>query len=308
LTSTYALRRRIRQVMVRAGLREALSLSFASQSDLDLMGHSDPVRVANPPSAAEPYLRTSLLPNLLRALSRNFYRGVRGAALFEVGHVFRMRSEAGEHVDERELVACVLAGSTGEGIHTDRRELDFFDAKGALETLMDGLAITEWAIGEPAGHPFHPARSAAVTVGGLAAGALGEVHPRLAESLDLTGRVSVFELDVGLLAGFAGRPQPFRDIPRFPPVRRDLAFIVDEGVPAGAVGEAIREAGGPLVDTVVLFDVFTGRPVPDGKKSLAFSVDFRAPDRTLTDEETDQAVAAIVAHLAGEFGAELRAG
>jgi phenylalanyl-tRNA synthetase beta chain len=305
---TYALRRRVREALVRAGLREALSLSFASPADLELMGHRQAVRLANPPSAADPFLRTSLVPNLMKALSRNFYRGVRGAALFEVGHVFGSGADGAASVDEREVVACALAGSAGEGVHVPRRELDFFDAKGALESLMEGLGITEWGIGEPAGPPFHPARSAGVLVGGRSAGVLGEIHPRVAERLDLIGRVAAFELEVGVLAPLAGRGQAFRDIPRFPPLRRDLAFLVDERVPAGAIGDAIRQAGGALVDTVVLFDVFRGGSIPDGKKSLAFSVDFRAPDRTLTDEEAEQAVAAIVARLAEDFGAELRAG
>lgn len=305
---TYALRKRIREALVRAGLREALSLSFASPADLELMGHTRAVMLANPPSAADPFLRTSLIPNLLKALSRNFYRGVRGAELFEVGHVFRLGEEGGAPVNEREVVACALCGSAGDGVHVPRRELDFFDAKGALESLMDGLGITEWRLGEPAGPPYHPARSANVLVGGLSAGALGEIHPGIGEHLDLAGRVAAFELEVGVVAPFAGRAQPFRNIPRFPPVRRDLAFLVDEQVPAGAVGDAIREAGGPLVVTVVLFDVFRGGSLPEGKKSLAFSVDFRALDRTLTDDEAEQAVAAIVARLARDFGAELRAG
>jgi phenylalanyl-tRNA synthetase beta chain len=307
---TYSLRRRVREALVRAGLREALSLSFASAGDLELMGHpkAKAVRLANPPSAADPFLRTSLIPNLLKALARNFYRGVRGAELFEVGHVFCPGEEGGAPVVEREVVACALSGSAGEGVHVSRRELDFFDAKGALETLMDGLGITDWGIREPADPPFHPARSANVIVGGLSAGAVGEIHPGVAERADFTGRVAAFELEVGVLAPFAGRARPFRDIPRFPPVRRDLAFLVDENVPAGALGDAIREAGGPLIDTVVLFDVFRGGSLPEGKKSVAFSVDFRAPDRTLTDEEAEQAVAGIVARLASDFGAELRAG
>jgi phenylalanyl-tRNA synthetase beta chain len=209
-------------------------------------------------------------------------------------------------VNEREFVACALSGAAGESVHVGAREFDFFDAKASLETLMENLGIADWTLGDPAGAPFHPARSAGVMIGGLSAGTVGEIHPRVAGQLDLTARVAAFELEVGVLAPFAGKPRPFRDIPRFPPVRRDLAFLVDDDVPAGAVGDAIREAGGGLVDTVVLFDVFQGGSLPKGKKSLAFSVDFRAADRTLTDAEAERAVAAIVARLASDFGAELR--
>jgi phenylalanyl-tRNA synthetase beta chain len=305
---TYMLRRRIRQALVRAGLREALSLPFASSSDLQLMGHQEAVRVANPPSADEPFLRTSQVPNLLEALGRNVYRGVRGAALFEVGRVFRPGARDEQPVEEREFVAAALTGPAGEEIHSERREFDFFDAKGALEALMAGLGIAEWTVGEPAHAPFHPARSATVLVAGLPAGVVGEIHPRVATGLDLPPRVGVFEVDVGVLAPHAGRSRPFRDIPRFPPVRRDLAFVVDEDVPAGAAAHALWEAGGELVDDVVLFDVFTGDPLPQGKKNLAFSVDFRAPDRTLRDEEAERAVAAIVDRMRRDFGAEFRTG
>jgi phenylalanyl-tRNA synthetase beta chain len=303
---SYQVRRRIRQVLVRAGLRESLSLSFASPTDLELMGHDQAVRLANPPSADEPFLRTSLVPNLLKALARNISRGVRGATLFEVGRVFRLGASKGSLVDEREFVAAAVTGPAGEGVHSERRQLDFFDAKGTLEALMTGLGIEEWSVGGPAGRPLHPARSAEILIAGLPAGVVGEIHPGIANRLDLPERVGVLELDVGILAPAASWQRPFTDIPRFPPIRRDLAFLVDEETPAGTVAEALQEAGGELVDAVVLFDVFAGEPIPAGKKNLAFSLELRAPARTLTDEEAERAVAAIVERLRRDFGADFR--
>jgi phenylalanyl-tRNA synthetase beta chain len=303
VTPAYAFRRRIREALVRVGVREALSLSFASAEDLELMGEGEGVRLANPPSG-DPYLRTSLLPNLLRALARNVARGVRGAALFEVGRVFR----PGDPVDEREAVAAALTGPLQQGVNTESRQADLFDAKGAVEALMDGLAIGGWRLGDPAGRPLHPARSAWVLVGGDRAGFVGELHPRLAERFDLPARVALFELDASLLSTHASRTVSYREVPRFPPVRRDLAFVVDSAAPAGEVKDEIAGAVRDLVDSVILFDVFTGPPIPEGKKSLAFSVDFRAPDRTLTDREADEAVRRIAEALADRFGAELRSG
>ena len=300
---SYALRRRIRETLVRAGLREAVSLSFASASDMELMGDEGGIRLANPPSADEPFLRTSLIPNLLRALTGTLYRGARGAALFEVGHVFR----AFHPIDEREVVAVALTGPAGEGLHGDARELDFLDAKGALEALMEALSL-DWSLGEPQGRLFHPGRSAEVLLGGEVAGVIGELHPALARGLDLPGRVALFELDVQLAASHVGPGATYRDVPRYPPVRRDLAFTLDSGVPAGVVRMALEEAAGDLLDSCVLFDVHTGPPLPEGKKSLAFSIDFRASDRTLTDDEASAAVARVVEHLSREFGAELRSG
>jgi phenylalanyl-tRNA synthetase beta chain len=303
-SESYQLRRRIRDALVRSGHREATSLSFASAADLELMADDAAIAVANPPSGEEPFLRTSLIPNLLRALGRNASRGVRGVALFEVGHVFHQ----GEPVAEREAVAIVLNGPAGQAVDTDRHEFDFFDAKGSLEALLAALAVADWDLGEPPPGPWHPARSASVKLGDRPVGVVGEIRPDLAASFDLVGRVAAFEVDADALAERADRARAFVEIPRFPPVHRDLAFVVDLDVPAGRIHDAIREAGGPLMDRVVLFDVFEGGSIAEGKKSLAFSVDFRAPDRTLTDEEAERAVEGIVRRLSEAFGAELRAG
>jgi phenylalanyl-tRNA synthetase beta chain len=304
LAPEHAFRRRVREALVRSGLREALSLSFATPADLELMGHDGAIAVANPPSADEPFLRRSLVPGLARALARTMSRGARGAALFEVGHVFH----PADPVNEREMVSLLLAGPADDGLYADGRSFDFFDAKGALEALMTALAIPVWTLAGPLDRPFHPARSAAVVVADESAGGIGELHPRVAGRLDLPARVAVVELDVGVLAAHAGSGATYRDIPRFPPVRRDLAFTVDAAIPTAAVRSALQEAGGELIGAVLLFDVFEGDPLPAGTRSLAFAVDIRATDRTLTDREADGVVAAIVDRLARDFGAELRSG
>jgi phenylalanyl-tRNA synthetase beta chain len=304
LAPAHAFRRRVREALVRSGLREALSLSFSTPADLELMGHEGAMVVANPPSADEPFLRRSLVPGLVRALARTMSRGARGAALFEVGHVFH----PADPVDEREMVSFVLAGPADDGLYADGRAFDFFDAKGALEALMESLSIEGWSLTQPLGRPFHAGRSAGVDVAGDPAGTIGELDPRVARRLDLPARVAVVELDVEVLAARAGSGATYRDIPRFPPVRRDLAFTVDAAVPAAAVRAALEEAGGDLVGAVLLFDVFEGDPLPAGKRSLAFSIDIRATDRTLTDPEADGVVAAIVERLSRDFGGELRAG
>jgi phenylalanyl-tRNA synthetase beta chain len=301
---SHAFRRRVREAMVRAGHREALSLSFASAEDLELMVHRDAIRVANPPSANEPFLRTSLLPNLLRAVARNGARGLRGVALFEVGHVFRQ----GDPVDERESIAVVMNGPAGEVVNADHHEFDFYDAKGSLESLLESLAIGGWELGDPPGSPWHPGRSAMLQVAGRPLGVLGELRPDAVAMFDIVGRLAAFELDVGVLAEHAERARTLKEIPKFPPIHRDLAFVVDADVAAGVIQRAIEETGGDLLDRVVLFDVFEGEPVPEGRKSLAFALEFRAPDRTLTDEEAERAVHAIVERLAQDFGAELRVG
>jgi phenylalanyl-tRNA synthetase beta chain len=309
---TYALRRRTRAALARAGLREALSLSFASDADLDLTGDRPGVRLANPVSSEEPYLRASLLPGLLRAAGRNAAQGVRGVALFEVGHVFALgHPDVGPPapVFEREFAAGVLSGAADAGYPSERRGYGFSDAKGAVESFMEAMAIASWDLAERASRPpLHPARGASVVVRGERVGMLGELHPRVIERLDLPAGVAVFELDLTALAERVDQPRGFREVPRFPPVRRDLAFLIDESVPVGLIRDGILRAAEGLADQVVLFDVFSGDPLPDGKKSVAFSLDFRAPDRTLTDEEAQDAVRKIVADLASSLGAELRTG
>jgi phenylalanyl-tRNA synthetase beta chain len=145
-----------------------------------------------------------------------------------------------------------------------------------------------------------------VVVDGERIGMVGELHPKIAERLDLPGRVAVAELEVRNLMRLSTPDLQVRDVPRFPPVRRDLAFVVQASVAAGAVQAALEEAAGGLLDSVLLFDVHEGAPLSPGTKSLAFSVDLRAPDRTLTDAEAAEVVEAIAARLAADFGAELR--
>jgi phenylalanyl-tRNA synthetase beta chain len=301
---TYAFLDRARRLLVRAGLREVEIIPFASGADLALTGDRDAIRITNPIQADEGWLRTRLLPGLLRAVRRNLHRQVRSAALFEVGTVFRM---VDGHPLERPMAAFAMTGAADPGWTGGDRAFDFFDAKGTVEALMGELGVS-WSLGEPLGRPFHPGRSAAVLVGGEVVGSLGEIHPAVAESLDLTGRVAVAELEIGELMHAAVGAFTVSGVPRYPPARRDVAFVLPADALAAAVQAAIEEAAGELLGSCLLFDVFEGGSLPAGTKSLAFSLDLRAPDRTLESEEADAAVAAIAERLARDFGAELRSG
>jgi phenylalanyl-tRNA synthetase beta chain len=305
LTLEQRLRRRIADLLAGAGLWEAQSFPFASAADLEVVPDRPAVRMANPVSGDDANLQTSLLPGLLRAARRNVAHRRTSVRLFDLGVTFA----AGEPQPvEEERVAALLTGPAGEEWPGDRRQHDFLDAKGVLEHLLGGLGATGWALGDPPGRPWHPGRSAVVTITGEAAGELGELHPGVAQRFDLPGRVAAFELRVGPLLAASGAEPAYRVVSRFPPVHRDVAFLLRSDVPAGAVRAALVEAGGDLLDRAVLFDVFEGDPLPAGARSLAFSLDFRALDRTLTDQEADERVRLIAARLAADFGAELRAG
>lgn len=300
----YAFLGRVRRAMVRAGLREVRQIPFVSDEDVALGGGRAAVRVTNPLQEDEAWLRTGMLPGLLRAATRNASRHVRSIALFEAGTVFHM--EAGAPREGR-AVAFVLTGVAETNWAVPSRDYDVFDAKGVVEELMAELGVA-WTQGSRSDWPFHPGRSATVEAGSRTVGAFGELHPRVTRALDLPGRVAAAELDVDALMDLASDLQQVRDVPRFPPVRRDLAFTVPAATPAGSIQAALEDAAGELLDSCWLFDVHTGPPLPDGTKSLAFSIDFRASDRTLTDAEAAEAVAAMVGRLARDFGAELRSG
>ena len=301
LAPGYALVDRARDALVRGGFREVRQIPFSSAADLAVSGPDAPVPVRNPLAAEEGHLRTALLPGLLRTARRNLARSVRGLALFEVGTVFRLLADG--TADERRRVGIVLTGEVAAGL--GQRTADALDAKGAVDALLRDLGVA-WSLGAPPPTPFHPGRSAGIVVGGATVGAFGEIAPRVAARFDLPGRVAVAELDLEPLGVAAREGSLVHELPRFPPVRRDLAFVVEASVPAGEVERVVRSSGAPLVGAVALFDVFEGPPLPAGRRSLAFAVEFRDPERTLTDAEADQAVARIRDAVATELGGELR--
>lgn len=304
MSASYGFRRRAKQLLCALGFHEMRAPSFASEADLASMG--DPtdraIRVANPLAADEGYLRTRLTPGLLHALQRNRARNVGSVRLFESGVVFR----SGDPVEEVHKIGFALMGPAEGSWHSPARTLDIFDATGVLEAFFDGLGVRGWSLGEPAPMPFHPGRSAAVLLDGIHAGTVGEIHPRICQEFDLADRAAIGVLSADHVERAASSEVTAQDVPRFPPVRRDLAFVVPSGVRADQVVGAIRRAAGGPIGEVVLFDVFAGAPVPEGHVSLAYSIELRADDRTMTDEESDEVVVRIAQELADRFDAELR--
>jgi phenylalanyl-tRNA synthetase beta chain len=305
MPQAYRFRMRAVDALVRCGLREVRLMTFASDADLLWGGDTVAVPVTNPLQADEGSLRTRILPGLVNVVARNQARGTGQVAIFEAGTVFELE---GDQVVERQHVAFTITGQADEGWHAEARPFDALDATGVLGSMMIELGVHDWKLGAAAGFPFHPGRSAIVLVNDAPAGVVGEAHPRASRQHEVLGRLAVGELVLDTLMTAASAPVVVRDVPRFPPVRRDLAFVVADDIAAAAVQAVIEEAAGDLLDRCLLFDVFRGPPLTPGTKSLAFAIDLRATDRTLTGGESDPILAAIVERVEGAFEAELRAG
>jgi phenylalanyl-tRNA synthetase beta chain len=302
--ATVEVRERLRDLVVGCGFQEVISYSLVNRERLaGVAPAEDAVRVANPLSIEQEHLRTSLRLGLLTHLRSNQKHEEDGIRLFEIGKVYFPREK--DLPEEREMLAAVLSGSrTPVSWHDGKAMLDFFDAKGVVDALLERLGVE--ADFEPLTEDnLHPVRAANVVVGDDVVGMIGEVHPKVVERFELLPQtVAVFELNVDKLARYAGTGRVYRPVARLPESTKDIAVVVDTGVPAKRVRDIIR--GFDLVRRVTLFDVYVGEQVPAGKKSLAFRIVYQSLTHTLTDAETDAVQKDILARLSKETGAVLR--
>jgi phenylalanyl-tRNA synthetase beta chain len=313
LTAEQRARRRVEDALTGHGLLEIMGWSFQSPALADRLrlAADDPrrrfVRLRNPLSEEQSVMRTLLLGSLLEVAAYNAARDVADLRLFETGGVYLADLE-GALPDEHRHVGVLLTGAARPRSWRtpEPPAADFFAAKGVLTALLDTLRL-QWNLAE-ASEPFlYPGRSAAVHVEGEALGWLGEVHPLVTRAWDL-GRAATFELDLDRLAELAGeRVETYGDVTSFPAVRQDIAVVVADDVPADRVRRIVGEAGGDLLRRAEVFDVYRGEQVGEGRVSLALALEFRAPDRTLTDDEVAELRAAIADALQREVGGELRA-
>jgi phenylalanyl-tRNA synthetase beta chain len=331
LTDRQRRRRSIGRALADAGYVEAPSYPFLGTAVLDALGLPEDdgrrtlITLRNPLSEEAPALRTTLVPGLLATLARNLGRGLRDVAVFEHGAVFpgglpgpapvpgvdRRPDDAtlaallGAVPDQPWHVGVALAGNREpRGWWGPGRPAGWADAVQAARLVADtaGVQLTVRA-GEQA--PWHPGRCAELLVGEQVVGYAGELHPRVCAALELPARTCVMELDVDALP-----PAPVPAGPAvstFPPVHMDAALLVPAGEPEAQVRAALASGAGPLLEELRLFDLYTGPPVPEGRKSLAYAFTFRAPDRTLTGEEAHAAFEAAVAAAGQASGAVLRA-
>lgn len=290
----------LRHAMIGLGYDEAVTYSFAPAGEVVL---------ANPMKDEEKWLRTTLAESLIRTVVYNVNHQNPIVDLFEVGRVFRLAGEGKGYHQEYHL-GVVSAGTQVNHWQGATRTVDYYTAKGVVESVLSELRI-DWKLEAGPGEGFaqliyHPARSARVSVGGQIVGVFGEAHPQLLADNKLAGPVALVELDIERLMAAKSRPIKGAAVGQFPKAERDLALLVDGATTFAQLKRAVDETGGKLLEESRLFDVFTGGSIEAGKKSLAMSLSFRHPERTLTDAEVDKGIQRIVQRLEKEFGAKLR--
>lgn len=298
-----------------SGLNETMTYSFAEPGDLERLrmlpdGLGLAVELLNPLNADQSVMRQSIIPGLLRSIAHNQSRGVKNIQLYEIGTVFAA-AEGRKSPKERTKVAGVLAGAMREaGWNSEEVPFDFFDGKGVIENLMRELACRKVRFralsAEDAPH-LQPGRAAEVLAGGTVLGWVGEIHPLAARAFDAAAPVVAFELDMSALVKASESARPYVDVPTFPAVSVDQAFVVSEDVTHERMTQCMVSAGGNLLQDVRLFDVYRDEQrVGAHRKSVAYALTYRAADRTLTSEEVERAHERLVKKVCAATGAEVR--
>jgi phenylalanyl-tRNA synthetase beta chain len=306
-----ATREAVRSALVSAGLTELMTLPFVGADEGDVLRlapddrRQSKVRVVNPMQASLSWLRTQLVSSLLRAAQTNRARQVEELRCFELARVFRA-GEPGALPEEPIEAVALLAPGTAPSLWARERPPVFFEAKGVAERLLGELGVAARFRGGDVEPFLHPGAAGEFRLGRRRVAAVGELHPEVRARFELDGPVALLVVDVDALDAAGREPPRVREVSRFPKVERDLAVLLGSDVAAGDVADAMREAGGPSLQSVEVFDRFVGAGVPEGKLSVAFRLVFRRLDRTLNEAEVGEATERVIAMLARRFGGELR--
>ena len=292
---------KLKRLMIAQGMYEIATYSFISSKAVDTLNLAEndvrrqAVTLLNPLGEEYSTMRTQLITSMLTVLSTNYNRKVPAARLFEASKAFRATTLPPTEQPEEAPVLCI--GMYG-------KEEDFFTLKGVVETLLEtaGEKVTYTASNEPY---LHPGRQAEAYIGDKKVAVFGELHPDVAAAYDLGTRVYTAEIELNTLFDVEMKPVLYRALPRFPAVERDLALLCDADLPVAEIEEVIRKAGGKLLETVALFDVYQGNQIEKGKKSVAFNLLFRSSEETLSDTQIEPAMQKIIKKL-HEKGCDLR--
>ncbi len=293
--------RDISETMRALGLDEIMTYSFISPKYYDKINMPEnddlrnSVKISNPLGEDTSIMRTVALPSMMEILARNYNNRNAEAFLFELAREYIPTTEDQLPEEKNKLIA----GLYGEN-------LDFFILKGMVETLLDKLSVYDYDIeAVKDAYSYHPGRCARLTIDGKELGILGEIHPQVTERYGISCRVYSFTLDADVMFAYAQREKQYKPLPKFPAVTRDLALLCDDSIPVLTLEKAMKKAAGPLLESIKLFDVYKGKQIEAGKKSVAFSLTLRSADSTLTDEQAVATVNKIIKALEA-LGAVLR--
>ena len=305
---------KIKHVLVGLGMTEELSFSFTNTDLLDkLLVPADSklrqaIPIMNPLTDEAPLVRTSLLTSIMENALRNFSRKNMDLKYFDIAPVFFPKQlPLTELPEERlELVGLITGRRNETGWNQGNEEVDFYDMKGIVEELFAQIGLTRYTVEAGEHFAMHPGKTALFKKGRDVLAAVGELHPKAAANFGLKQKVYLFTMDVQTLMKYSGKQAKIEDLPKYPAIERDLAMVVKDDVAAADIERVVKKNGGNNLQAITLFDVYTGIQVGLGKKSLAFNLHFQSKERTLKDEEVDQAFQKILQAVEKHFDAELR--
>jgi phenylalanyl-tRNA synthetase beta chain len=294
---------RICELLTAQGLNETYTYTFTSLSIFDKLSiPADSLlrrttKILNPLGEDTSVMRTTTIASMLEVLARNYNRKNENTKIFEIGKIYLPSGKAGELPDEQEIISMGMYGGN----------IDFYTIKGICEALADNLHVKNVTYEADSENPtFHPGRTAKILTCGKAIGIVGQIHPSVTERFGIDAPCYAAEINFTDLFENINSDIKYKQLPRFPAVTRDIAMLVDRKVPVAELETAMRGAAGKTLESITLFDVYEGEQIPEGKKSVAYAISFRAPDRSLTNEEVNGTFDKIVKALETKTGAQLR--
>lgn len=293
---------RVIEALIGSGLNQSISYSFVSPKVFDeiLLPKDSPLRktvkIKNPLGEDYSIMRTTTLSSMMEALARNYSRNNEEARLFEMGKIYLPGEDEFKLPEERNIITIGLYGN-----------VDYLDLKGIVENVVEHLGVFGARFTRESENPtFHPGKTAKLYIKKDLAGTLGEVHPDVADNYGIDERCYIAELNLDLLYSYSNLNKMYKALPKFPAVFRDIAMLVDDNILVQDIEDIIIKQGGKMVEKVKLFDVYKGKQIPEGKKSIAYSILYRLENKTLTDEEVNKVHDKIVRTLENKVGAQLR--
>lgn len=304
---TGPLENEIRKNLCAMGLNEIMTYSLTSRNSIERLGmpQDNLVALKNPMSSQQEIMRPSLLSEMLEVLNWNLNRKNTLLQFFELNKVYVMNKATGQ-ADETTNLSIGICGSKPGNWKEKPRDLDFFDLKGVIEILMDYLGVTGYKIEKAENPCLKENMSTAITLDGKACGIFGEVKEETARKFDIKRKIYAAEISLDALLSAASLKKTFTALPKYPAVKRDIAILLDDTINASSIYDVIKEEAGELVKSVDIFDLYKGRQIQEGKKSLAYTIEYRSDERTLNDKEVNDVHKKVQDALTKKLGAQIR--